>query len=546
MKKISLLLCIIITFGSAVQAQFNFPTTPEHIFPPANLDVGQANETSCFQVKEDYYALGLQNLYAYAWSNGNRSYIAWRRDDDGNTTTFDEGFLPLSPYFRNIEVGIFGGNGQQIFIIAAYYSSAPGNTGHFYQLFDFDPSGVTPWGPPQQISASPTYGRISLDVHRMREVGIVWRDNQVNSLMVKVIEANTISPSIPIINTTNAISPDIAVNCTSPSPNPLPGVRVVYFDQALGQIVVAHQNFQVIMANNPVNFVIDDLNAPLVAPQYFDHTSLNIDCPVHLGVDDWSYIYTDNSSIEVRARVRTHTSATTFTTTTYSLSQGLFGPVVLGNTQYYSTGIAYSQSGTNIYYGWYYGDGNPGDPNINPFASGWYVAVNLENNGTPAVPEYQCIEDPTDLSTVYGWYPSPIAFSKKTETNDHLFITYPVVESATSDFYMATKLIRWGGTAFKPGVTGVHEMGENELQVKVSPNPFKDQLSIDIAGEQGAKQFSIQLCNIQGRVITEIKGTLASVNEQLGHQSKELAPGMYILKTTSDKLSKTFKILKSN
>lgn len=547
MKKISLLLCLLLTFGQAVQAQFNFPTTPEHIFPPANQNVGRANETSCFHVRvDDYNASGTaQNLYTYAWSDGSNSYLAWRRDDDANTTTFDEGYLQLSPYFRNIEVGIFWDNGQT-YIIAAYYNSTPLAQGHYYQLYSFGPAGVSPSGTPQLLSNSLTYGRISLDVHRMDEVAIVWRDNAANSLMAKVIASGIAWPTVQILGTTNAISPDVAINCTVPSANSLPGLRIVYFDQGTGQIIVSHKSFQQLLITTATNFTPDDINTPLVAPQYFDHTSLNIDCPVHSGVDDWSYIYTDNFATEARARVRMQTGPSSFSITTHSLSQGLFGPVALGNTIYYSTGIAYSQTGGDIYYGWYYGDGNPGDPNSNPLSSGWYVAVHMENTGTPVTPEYQCIQDPTGLGPDYGWYPAPVAFTKKTETNNHLFIVYPVMGSAAGGYYMATKFIRWGSTSFKPDVTDVHEMEGNELNVTVSPNPFKNQIRIDLAGAAGTKQLSVQLYDIQGKVITGINGSLSTVNEQLSIESKALVPGMYLLKVTSDKQNKTFKILKSN
>ncbi|MFA6056895.1 MAG: T9SS type A sorting domain-containing protein [Taibaiella sp.] len=545
MKKISLLLCLLLTLGQAVQAQFNFPTTPEHVFPPDNLDVGRGNETSCFQVKvDDYYSLGIQNLYTYAWSDGSNAYLAWRRDDDGNTTTFDEDFLQLSHNYRNIEVGIYR-SGTQIFIVAAYYSTDPSMPiGHYYQLFEFAPGGVIPLAP-QQISSSPTYGRISLDVHRMDEVAIVWRDNALNSLMIKLI-GNTVLPNTQINGTANAISPDVAVKCTLPGANPLPGVRIVYFDVGLNQIIVSNSSFQQIGVTTSITFTTDDAIVPLNTP--FDHTSLNIDCPVHYGLDDWSYIYTDNSPGEVRTRVRRHNSPTSFITTTYSLSQGLFGPVALGNTMNYTTGIAYGQTGRDIYYGWHYGDGNPGDPNSNPLSSGWYVAVHMNNGGTPITPEYQCIVDPTGLGPDYGWYPAPPAFSKKTETNDHLFIAYPMASSATGNFYIATKLIPWNASSFRPGgVTDVHEHETegNELNVSVSPNPFKNQFRINAAGAV-VNQLSVQLCDIQGKVITGINGSLSTVNEQLDKESNALVPGMYLLKVTSDKQNKTFKILKSN
>ncbi len=544
--KTKLLLSFLLLLKVPAMAQFTFPVVPEHIFPAANLNVGYANETSCFHSKvEDYDGTGEQNLYVYAWSGNNRSYLAWRRDNFDNSVTYDENFFPMSPFYRNIEVGIYQWGGIT-HVVAAYYSSAPGAEGHYYEIFDFTAGGLVPSGAPQQISNSLSYGRISLDVHRADEVVMVWRDNQVQSLMVKLIHSGAPTPTKIISNTQNAISPDVAIGCT-PESSPAGGTiaRIVYFNQNSGQIIVSSRGLQQIgAAGTTIAFTLDDVNIPALPAQYFDHTSLNIDCPVHYDRDNWSYIYTDNYFQSARARVRTNPLGTPVITT-YTLTQGLFGPMALTNNQFYTTGIAYSQSGSDIYYGWYYGDGNQGNPNVAPGASGWYVAVNLREDGTPAVPEYQCIVDPTLLGVDYSWLPSPVAFSKKTETNDHLFIVYPVV-STQGVVYMATKQIRWNQTAFKPGTTPVQEPVQNELQVSVFPNPFRDRLNIDIAGADQHKTYEAQLTDLRGSVLAQLHGNAAILREQIAAKSKHLVPGLYLLRLGYEGQNSIFKIMKSN
>lgn len=549
MKKI-LLACSFILLASFTYGQFTFPSEPEYIYPPANLDVGEASEIACTNIElQDYANLGPQNLFAYSWSNQSRSYLTWRRVDPNNATINDEGVLTL-PSYRSIDVGIYKGEfpNAATFVIIAYYDQNPGNPGHFYRIYEFTPTGLIP-SSNGQLSTSPTYGRISLDVHRALELGIVWEDNNTNSLRVAYggfgSGAFAITPPKQINNTANATFPHMAVYCASGMGT---GIKVVYYDQANSNIRVISSTFtNILSAGAIVNFATEDVAPPMYST--FDPHTLRIDCPEHYVQDNWSYVYHGYNSAftqeYIACRVNTNTSFNS-----YELSNGLFGGgfplynILLNPT------LTYSSDGNSIYYGWHYGDNNIGNPNTNPGASGWRVVVNLREDGVPFEQNYQCVTDPLLLGVDYladSHYP-PVAFSRKASdiiyNSNDMFVAYPVY-AINGDHYIATKLIHWGQGHFRPeNNTGIHKHETSETTLRIAPNPFTGNFNISSMAGNKKDQYQATLSDIRGTVLYKKTGNLDEINKSAAPYSEKLPAGIYLLNIDSAHDDQTFKIIK--
>jgi hypothetical protein len=547
MKKM-LLACSLILLAPFTYGQFNFPSEPEHIFPPANLDVGEASEIACTSIEQGYGGLGTQALFAYSWSNQSHSYLAWRRADPNSNTTFDEGYLSL-PSYRSIDVGIYKHDDDDApaFVIIAYYDE--NNPGHFYRIYEFTPTGLSPIGGPQQLSSSPTFGRISLDVHRTIELGIVWEDNSTNSLRVSYghfTNGNTfvVDPPRQINNTANATFPHMAV-CCAPGGSGT-GIKVVYYDQVNSNIRVISSSFSnIISASGTVNFGTEDV-APPMYPTFDPHT-LRIDCPEHYTEDNWSYVYHGYGSAFTQEYIACRVNTNTFYNS-YELSGGLFG----GNFPLYNIllnpTLTYSNDGNSIYYGWHYGDNNIGNPNTtNPGASGWRVVVNLREDGVPFEQNYQCVTDPLLLGVDYladSHYP-PVAFSRKAIDNSNMFIAYPVFNPTNGDHHIATKLIPWGQNHFRPeNNTDIHKQETSKTALHITPNPFTSNFNISSVAGNKKEQYQATLSNISGTVIYKKTGNLDEINKSAAPYLEKLPAGIYLLNINSTNNKQTFKMVK--
>jgi len=82
------------------------------------------------------------------------------------------------------------------------------------------------------------------------------------------------------------------------------------------------------------------------------------------------------------------------------------------------------------------------------------------------------------------------------------------------------------------------EENENVFNIKIFPNPFKDELKISITEN---KLIKVTLMDIQGKTILEqdAKDTTHSL------EVNELSVGTYILKVETDKGTQTFKVFKN-
>jgi hypothetical protein len=94
--------------------------------------------------------------------------------------------------------------------------------------------------------------------------------------------------------------------------------------------------------------------------------------------------------------------------------------------------------------------------------------------------------------------------------------------------------------------SSLNEYLKQQAQIKVSPNPFKSDMSVTIQNDNGKEIYSVGLYDIGGRLLSQTKGNLNQVNTNLSVVGNDLATGMYMLKiqSASGKYNHTVKVVK--
>jgi hypothetical protein len=80
------------------------------------------------------------------------------------------------------------------------------------------------------------------------------------------------------------------------------------------------------------------------------------------------------------------------------------------------------------------------------------------------------------------------------------------------------------------------------LNMEVYPNPFTSDFNIDITTDKGI--YTIQLIDISGRAVATQTITTTAGNTRLNIPTETLAKGIYMLSITSDKETKTVRVVK--
>lgn len=80
----------------------------------------------------------------------------------------------------------------------------------------------------------------------------------------------------------------------------------------------------------------------------------------------------------------------------------------------------------------------------------------------------------------------------------------------------------------------------NQATFLIYPNPTKGLLKVEINGNMENKPVSLQMYDMNGRVLPQESNTVSSVTFSLGNQPT----GIYILRLTSDTEKKEWKIIK--
>jgi len=121
-------------------------------------------------------------------------------------------------------------------------------------------------------------------------------------------------------------------------------------------------------------------------------------------------------------------------------------------------------------------------------------------------------------------------------------------ETLASSFFLKKGSLRTLGQLVDcPEPVGIEEYRKQQSQIKISPNPFTNSLSIVIEDGSQSGFFHVFLTDIQGRILNSYNGNLTTINNKLQTACEQLSPGMYLLniKSESGKYNYTAKVVKN-
>lgn len=486
---------------------------------------------------------------------------------------YDQGFIPYPATCRSLEASlmqdemgvsmfIYGTNAPWYVIVSYYNAAGPGGPGHYVDVYKWNqpppngPGGLTLVGAPIQLSTIPVYTRISQDAHNTYGFCITWENptamapgngvNFVFGFMNPAIPGPSISPVYLLPGTGGEKSPDVAF-----THSPATGINLqfLYF-RKLGP------NMRITESVIPMQFgpawaappapVINDVNLlPWACP--FIDLKTRLDATDHWS-DDWAYSYilppvcgAINNDIFVRydnAGVRT----------TYNLTNGSMGPLPCDIAP---TGVSYlndwpvcsfDQTTNWLNVEWYTQYQNGGAfflPN-----TGGYIGLKMDNLGVIMSPfDYlQVAEAATGSNTLASITPT-IASSRQNDRTDYQFVAFANQNAAGQ--YMVVKDRPWTSATFKSaggghewselygGPTSAQNVSGAENNVTAYPNPFSNNLSLDISAGLQNETLKVTIEDLSGRMIGKTEGKGNAINASLNDISRELASGVYLLRLQS-------------
>lgn len=530
-KSILMLVCLFSSFFAS--ATFVPPGSyPETTYPTAAMSVVSRPVHVCAYEMDNVMFYGTpNNLFLYSWCGGaagistpNVNGFAWKRTNPGGAMPvhhFGQEIIPGVIF--DLEVG-FVQVGTDTYIVAVYYENG---VGHKYRIYRWLPgiAGVSIWSS-GTLSSSASYGRISLDVHRLYGVAITWE--VAGRIFVKTMNTTggtlAVGAARDIAGITSGAIPDVAF---AHADDLL--VRISYVNKTSGDIHTINNLFSNLMVGTgTTTFATDDINAAsfpsTIGAWYADN--LQLDCPDHHTEDSWSYIYSDNDN-DVFSRTYTPS---------YSSSpfiSNLTGWLGAYNNKYLT--LAYAPGGTKIHYGWY--------TNYTAYSPiPGYIVREYSDIGIPSSTFPKIVTTAPSYSSI-----SVMAFSKQNDWSSRLFAVYSMVNTGGLNYEMRYKTVPWTAASFRPGNATSTEEIQNENVITVIPNPFTNHIAINIAGDNGKAIYSTSITDIQGRVLLNTKGTLENINQQLAKWSSGSAKaGLYFiqLQETNGKIHRSFKVVK--
>lgn len=526
-----LMLFSMITNTSIAQV-FNPPAAYEDSYPFAGNQIGRTTHTSCYSSSNLNILGSSEDLVISAWDEpGMYATVAWRRLTPGAPwAIINQGLIPYGPGYRDMEVG-FMYVGSTIKIFAAYYKVG---SGHYIDIYDLTAGGPVLSGN-ITLSSSSTYGRISLDCHRMYGMVVTWEDNAVIRTRVAWDNGGSLGVS-PIVtfdpSSVKRRLPDVTFSHANSTGALL--CEYVYMEDngsSQGFIESSYDFWTMAGFGSPM------IVAPLV--QDFNPISYstfvsppNIDCPDHYSVQNWAYTYHTSTTNDIYVRLIDYNS--TAIPNTIVVNDGSIGIAPINGSQNINPFISYANSYDNFYVGWFTTEI---DPMTSDIAS--YVSVNVHESGTfvMSAPDYLTV--PNDPSKASG---TPfLSFSKYTEISDYLYTIFPQYDNSAG-YEMQHKYHNWSSlSAFKgeqSQIVECNDKGRTAFLAKHAagslstasayPNPFTDQLAISVSADMLQENVDVTITSITGSVVFQESGIPSDINKQLSNLSS-LNTGMYIM-----------------
>lgn len=523
-------LMAILSINQSSDAQtFTTPVAYSNIYPVTAPAIGSFRGTKTISSYSDgtvNYPGKSSALYLTGWTgNSSGSGFSWRFTDPGvPANIYNQGVFPYTNVI-DMEVGVVRSSGDPL-IVAAYYEIG---VGHKLDVYDMNYTQInnivymTPFlSYTVNLSSSSTYGRISMDCSDLK-VAVCWDNADSARIEAMGIVPGSIGATTgPLVTIPNPspfgryLSPDIAIG------NSNWGTYVQFVAHSIGGIMSDNLSefsltWSDLFSGSTSSFYVNDIN-PIITPANAELRPV-IDAPDHHNVGNWAYTYgMDDSTINVRSMDYN----TNWYATTAIVNNGNLGNTPLtGKFNSLSPSLSYSPFGDGIYVAWYATDGQ----------FNGYVSVKIPETGIGLAcdPDYMLLPNATTPAP-YLYAPGPgIALSKNNEIyTDFLYATFFDADNLHHAYHL------WGNPVFRPGATDVNTVAQQKNTLKISPNPFTDQLTVHVTTVKDAKAL-LQLVDLSGKTISQSEYAIQKGYNKLNLTNLATLPGgLYIVKVSID------------
>lgn len=524
----------------SIMPDIQLPAVPGPVLRPQNAS------SSTMQMVNG--ASGIENLFIHSWddalsavSSSGQVYsgIAWRVTDV-NGSTINEDFIYIK-FAQDIDAVIYE-DGGAYFVLAAYYfdESNPATKGHYYDIYKYDASGLTPVSTLNQLGSSPTFGRINVDA-TVYGLAITWCEPGTG-IFVKAgdLAGASFGPNVLLPNTTNRVDPDLCIRRGGGGSGTGLDLQIAFLDNGLTQFFEYRVPFYDVLSGSSAGFT-QEMAGGSPGPKFCPP---RIDCPDKWGGGQrWAialagYEYNSSTNVAtewVYAIVKNEDWPGVPPLYTYPTMVDL--SYVTYTTDWFQQPnpvIAYNNQQNEITVGWMTKQSTAVIPGTNSVK---YVAKDVKDDGSamPAVipGSYNMISNaPCDVMPV-------LAFSgQDLHSNfDGLHVAFSEYVPYPPFYNIKYKDRKWGLSTFKDA--GKMEVARN---LEISPNPFHNTLSFVAPGEG---DYTISMTSLDGRVVYTHKQKL-SAGQHFQVNTGDLAAGTYLVNVRSAEhnINKTEKMVK--
>jgi hypothetical protein len=530
----SLAFAALLTVNLSASAQtFAPPAAYNNVYPGSSSLILRPETSSSYSIGNTNSPYGTAALYLAGWSGfAGANGFSWRFTNPANPAAlFAQGIFSY-PNGRDIEVGLVDGSGGPQ-ILVAYYRVGAGHMLDVYNVFPFVSFAYT-----LPLSASPIYGRISMDCHLTYGVAIVW-DNPANNAIEAIAGQNgTWGPVTALPPHPTGASSEVPDVAFSHSNGPL-NIHIVTHTPAANELTEAVISWPDLLVGSLASYAVQDNNF-IPVPNVPVRPVIN--CPDHFNAENWGYTYTlDDNQIEVRF-IDYNTLATPITQTVNSGGAPLGNVGTVGVYRNRMPSIAHNNNG-DMYIAWYAAGSLA-------TSSSQYIAMNITADGNTllSAPDYMLVPNST-TSSPYPLAPG-ISLSKMNDLNpQYLYAAYYDLNSAVG-YAMHHAWHIWPNAVFKgtgsnanqwlashPECSGQTTNATSlaaRVSVRVSPNPFTEVVHAAFTTEKSGTAI-LQLTDITGKVVDQTQHLVEKGAQSFNTGSlKNLAAGTYLLNISVD------------
>jgi hypothetical protein len=481
------------------------------------------------------------NLYVHSWDVFNslsNNGIAWERTDAGGAIQ-DQGYITV-PYAQDIDVVLYE-DGGQFYVLAAYYFSDPFNpaaTGHYYQIFDFTPTGLVA-GPQILLTLSPSFGRINVDANTPYGLAIVWSVPgtgiyaTASQLPFSGFGCNVLLPS-----TAGFKDPDVAIRRSSG----VLDLDLVYRRNTENQIRKYTVSLFSIEACNSAGYVLQQIVNSSASTRF---SVPRIDCPDQFSTAKWTYVYSEyglsgvSPAITVGERIRAQVFNSGVSAAPTS--------IVLNSTSYVTNFyqqnnpvLAYNDLSDEITVGWITRDNTAIIPGT---TTNKYLAEYISDNGF-GLP-FPIPASLMMISNVDGGPAPVLAFSGQNINSSFDGINAAFSQYSTvfpGNYSMMYKHKPFSSATFRTIAPTENGNLVANGAINVFPSPFKDKLTLNLAAKGN---YAIYILAVDGKVVLN-RDIYAETNSTHTIMSEELPAGLYFVRIQSEEngISEIKKVIK--